>query len=255
MLFDQGKLEKMTLRAYKPAANPKDPPQVSTAPQDTYVVQVNPSSYSLAQSLSYSRHLGQGFSSSDAIYSHTPPATLDFEFLFDATGVVPAPSETGDIPLVGAVVSALSGSQPYVVMDEIKKFNTLVYHYSGDMHRPRYLQLVWGSLKISCVLSSLVYRFTLFKQDGTPLRAVASCTFSESKPDAKRVREDNAHSPDLTHVRDVQDGDTLPLLAYDVYGNSNLYIQVAQVNKLVNFRRLKSATPLQFPPVDKAVSS
>lgn len=255
MLFNQGKLEKLTLRAFKPSAGPNEPLQPSDAPEDTYTVQVNPSSYTLNRLLNYSYQRGQGFSAGEAVYSDSPPVNLQFEFLFDGTGVVPKPSELGDIPLVGAIASALSGDEPFVVMDEIKKFNKLVYDYASEIHRPRQLLLVWGSLVLSCVLTSLNYRFTLFKQDGTPLRAVASCTFCEFVPDAERVRRDNPTSPDLTHLRDVREGDTLPLLAHEIYGDGQLYLEVARANKLVNFRRLRPAARLSFPPLDKQVTA
>lgn len=251
MLFDQGKLEKMTLRAFKPAASPDEPPQPSDAPEDTYVVQVNPGSYTLDHRLNYSHQRGQGFSGSEAVYADSPPVQLEFEFLFDGTGVIPAPSELGDVPLVGAIASALSPAQPYVVMDEIKKFNALVYKYDGKIHRPRQLLLSWGKLVFSCVLSSIAYRFTLFKPDGTPLRAVAACKFCESVTPAEQERRNNATSPDLMHLRDVRDGDSLPLMAYEVYGNPSLYLAVARANKLVDFRRLRPATRLAFPPVDR----
>ncbi len=255
MLFDKGKLEKLTLRAFKPAANPKDLPQPSDAPGDTYTVQVNPSSYTLNRVLTYSYHRGQGFSKGEAVYNDSPPVNLQFEFLFDGTGVVPKPSELGDIPLVGAIASALSGDKPFVVMDEIKKFDKLVYDYSSKIHRPRQLLLIWGTLVFPCVLTSLDYRYTLFKEDGTPLRAVAACTFCESIPHAERVRRENGSSPDLTHLRDVQEGDTLPFLAHEIYGNAQLYLEVARVNKLVNFRRLRPASRLSFPPLDKGVTA
>jgi hypothetical protein len=253
-LFNKAKLEKLTLRAFKESASPKDPPQVSDAPEDSYTVQVNPSSYTLNHLMNYSYHQGQGFSASEAVYSSSSPVHLDFEFLFDGTGVVPKPSTLGDIPLVGAIASALSPDAPFVVMDEINKFNKFV-GYAGKVHRPRALLLVWGSLVFPCVLTSVDYRFTLFKEDGTPLRAVAKCAFCESLPGAERERRDNATSPDLTHVRDVRDGDTLPLLAYDVYGNAQLYLEVARVNKVINFRRLQAASRLSFPPLDKKVAT
>jgi hypothetical protein len=252
-LFDKAKLEKLTLRAFKPAGA-NVPPQVSDAPEDTYTVQVNPSSYSLNHLMNYTYNRGQGFSKGEAVFGDTNPIELQFEFLFEGTGVVPKPSTLGDIPLVGAIASALSPDKPFVVMDEINKFNTLV-NYDGKTHRPRKLLLVWGSLVFPCVLTSLEYRFTLFKEDGTPLRAVAKCTFCESLPDAEAVRRDNPTSPDLTHIRDVRDGDTLPLLAYDIYGNPRFYLELARVNKLVNFRRLRSATRLLFPPLDKRVTT
>lgn len=250
-LFDKAKLEKLTLRAFKPSAGPKDKPQPSDAPEDTYTVQVNPSTYSLNRMLNYSYQRGQGFSAGEAVYRDSPPIHLQFEFLFDGTGVVPKPSTLGDIPLVGAIASALAPDAPFVVMEEIKKFNSLAYDYSGKIHRPRRLLLVWGSLVFPCVLSSVDYRFTLFKEDGTPLRAVAKCVFCESMPAAEAELRKNRTSPDLTHLRDVRDGDTLPLLAYDVYGSAQLYLEVARVNKLINFRRLRSASRLSFPPVAK----
>jgi hypothetical protein len=250
MLFNNGKLEKMTIRAYR-TVDPNGVPKVSNTAEDTYVVQVNPSSYTLNRFLHYARHQGQGSSSSDAVYSKSEPVTLQFEFLFDGTGVVPPPSELGDIPVVGGIASTLSKSKPYVVMNEIEKFNRLVHDYIGKHHRPNQLLLVWGTLKFPCVLNTLSYRFTLFQPDGTPLRAVASCSFCESIPDAQRVLEDNASSPDLTHLRDVQEGDTLPLLADQIYGDASLYIEVARASKLVNFRRLRTATRIAFPPLDK----
>lgn len=253
MVFNQGKLEKMTLRAFKPYSKSDEPPQISDAPEDTYIVQVNPNSYGLNHLLNYKYQQGQGFSGSEAKYCKSPPTTLQFEFLFDGTGVVPAPSELSDIPLVGAIASALSGSTEFKVKDEIDKFNGLVYKFDGKIHRPRQLLLTWGTLVFPCVLQSVNYRFTLFKPDGTPLRATASCSFSEFSFDSERVRKENASSPDLTHLRQVKEGDTLPLMSYHIYGKPDLYIEVARVNKLVNFRRLRAGSQLTFPPVNKEV--
>jgi nucleoid-associated protein YgaU len=111
--------------------------------------------------------------------------------------------------------------------------------------------LVWGSLVFPCVLITANYSFTLFKPDGTPLRAVASCSFRESVPEAERILADNPASPDLTHLREVQEGDSLPLLTDSIYGNAELYLEVARVNKLINFRRLRVGSRVAFPPVDK----
>ncbi len=251
MLFDQGKLEKMTLRAFLPQASPEDAPQVSESPEDTYVVQVNPNGYTLHHQLEYADRRGQGDSGSDAVYSGSEPTTLQFEFLFDGTGVVPPPSELGDVPLVGAIASALSGAEPFDVMTEIQKFNRVVYDYQGELHRPRKVLLVWGTLEFACALTALNYRFTLFRPDGTPLRAVATADFREALSDGERERRENASSPDLTHLREVRQGDTLPLLAYRIYGNAALYLEVARVNKLINFRRLRPGSRVSLPPVEK----
>ncbi len=251
MLFDQGKLEKMTIRELLPQSDPNEPRQVNE--EVSYVVQVNPNHQTLNQRLQYTYHEVQGSSGGEARYCRSEPRTLEFEFLFDGTGVVPPPSEFGDIPLVGAVESLLSGNKKFDVKTEIEKFNKVVYDFDGEIHRPRQLLLSWGTLVFPCVLTSVNYRFTLFKPDGTPLRAIASCSFRESLSDAERELRDNSQSPDLTHLREVKEGDTLPLMSYRIYGKTDLYLEVARVNKLVNFRRLKAGSRLAFPPVEKEV--
>ena len=250
-LFDQGKLEKMTIRVVDAPATARTPPVPSDDPADTYVVQVNPKSYSLNYLLNYTDRHGQGDSSRAAIFANSQPTTLEFDFLFDATGVVPPPSELGDVPLVGAIASALAGGGEYDVRDEISKFLDVVYTYDGTIHRPHQVLLIWGTLEFACVLSSVNFQFTLFKPDGTPLRAVAKARFLQAETAAQRALRENNSSPDLTHLREVREGDSLPLLAYRVYGDAAFYLEVARVNKLVNFRRLEAGRRLTLPPVAK----
>src|SRR5688500_14873590 len=106
MLFDKGKLEKLTLRVLLPPKTKNGTPTVSKDSKHTYVLQVNPSSYTLNHQLEYTYDRGQGFGGKQAKYAGSPPINMNFEFLFDATGVVPVPSELGDVPLVGAIASA-----------------------------------------------------------------------------------------------------------------------------------------------------
>ncbi len=254
MLFDQGKLEKMTIWAYEALGDQEEPPVLSDADGDTYVVQVNPKSYSLNHLLNYTDRQGQGDSGSDAIFANSSPTTLQFDFLFDATGIVPPPSALGDVPLLGAIAGALSGDD-FDVMTEIEKFSRVVYDYSGDIHRPRKLLLIWGTLEFPCALTSLSYQFTLFKPDGTPLRAVAKASFREAESDAQRELRARNSSPDLTHLREVKQGDSLPLLAHRVYGDPALYLELARVNKLVAFRRLRPGSRLTLPPLAKGKGS
>ena len=251
MLFDQGKLEKLTIRAFQPRSREDEPPKPSDNPEDTYTVQVNPSSYNLSHALKYRECQAQGSSAREAVYIRSEPRSLNFEFLFDGTGVVPPSSEVSDIPLVGAIDSALSKKKEFDVNTEIQKFNLIVSKYDGKIHRPRQLLLVWGTLTFPCVLTALNYRFTLFKPDGVPLRAILECTFLESLTNAEIAQIENASSPDLTHLRQVKQGDTLPLMSDRIYGKPDLYMEVARVNKLVNFRRLQSGIQLTFPPIDK----
>ena len=85
--------------------------------------------------------------------------------------------------------------------------------------------------------------------DGTPLRAKASVKFEEAI-DANLIdSEANNKSPDLTHRITVKEGDRLPLICYEVYGDSSYYLEVASYNRLVNYRNLEPGSELYLPPI------
>jgi nucleoid-associated protein YgaU len=69
--------------------------------------------------------------------------------------------------------------------------------------------------------------------------------------DNLRVARENNSSPDLTHVRMVKEGDTLPLMTYRIYGDPKYYLEVAKANKINNFRKLKTGDIIIFPPLTK----
>lgn len=247
--------DKLKITAYNSTGGKET---LSTNPDDSYVALVNPETYTIQYQVNLNTKKVPGNAGSDPSYIDTSPPTLQFDFLFDATGVIPRPSTLGvigDIPIVGAIASAVSNiispQEEYDVMKEIIKFNSVIFTYSGDQHSPRKIQLLWGKLVFDGKLTSLNFNFKLFKPDGTPLRAVATAAFVGAITDKLRVAAQNDHSPDLTHLRQVQEGDTLPLMAYRIYGDASYYLEVARVNSLINFRNLKTGTLLKFPPISK----
>jgi nucleoid-associated protein YgaU len=102
-----------------------------------------------------------------------------------------------------------------------------------------------------CVLKSASIAYKMFKPDGVPLRAVITAVFADNSDDQTRVALAQDESPDLTHVRLVKDGDTLPALCHAIYGDPLRYLQVASVNGLDDFRRLEAGTRLVFPPLER----
>ncbi len=255
--FDSGKLAKMIIQAMKPQVKANEKPEVSDKEEDKYMVQVNPENYKVNYQINYDRKPAHGNSGSDASYAGTAPPVLDFEFLFDGTGVIPPPAGPLDnVPIAGAIVGAISdlisGGDEYDVMTELQKFAKVVYDYSGKEHKPRKVRLTWGKLIFDGVLTSLTLDYKLFKPNGDPLRAVARASFDGTISDMLRENKENNSSPDLTHLRSAIAGDKLPLLTHDIYRNANLYLEVARANRMFNFRNLSAGTQIVFPPVDKA---
>lgn len=197
-------------------------------------VLVNPESYSQKITVKFSDKQAPGTTGKMPKFSKMEPQKLDFELLFDSTGVI------------NGVQDQQNG-----VEAELARFKKLVLEYKGDKHRPRFLSIYWGTLKFDCCLENLDITYKLFRSDGLPLRALAKAGFIGSMDDTKRVAVENASSPDLTHLRTVMEGDTLPLMAFRIYGDSKYYIEVARVNGLDSFRDLKTGMQLVFPPIAK----
>ena len=80
-----------------------------------------------------------------------------------------------------------------------------------------------------------------------PLRASITATFTDNSDDQTRVALAQDESPDLTHVRLVKAGDTLPGLCMEIYGDPLRYLQVAEANALDDFRRLEAGHAARVP--------
>jgi len=225
-----GSLERMTITAYAKSD--------FSERRGKFTVMINPEKYRRSYSICYNDVQAQGAPGGSPNFNKVPSEKVDFELVFDGTGVVP---------------SALPGIMPYTsdgIYDQIEEFKSLVFHYNGKIHSPNFLKLAWGKLLFKCRLTSMDISYTLFKPDGTPLRARVNAAFQSYNNETELALEANKSSPDLTHIRTVVAGDTLPLMCYRIYGSSLPYLQVAAINGLTDFRKLKVGTQLAFPPLE-----
>lgn len=215
---------KLKIQAYT------DPEFSSKAGDAIFEVMYNPESYSVKYEQEFEEEKAKGNSSAAPVYAGTKPQELSIEFTLDGTGVS------------GKAVD---------VQTEVLNFKSICVDYHGDEHRPFFLHVSWGTLALWGILKSADVKYTLFDKDGNPLRAKVTASFVETEtPEAREAREKNS-SPDLTHLRQVKAGDTLPLMTYKIYGNSKHYLEVARVNGLDDYRNLVPGTQIYFPPISK----
>jgi len=227
-----GKLEKMLILAFSDSEKAENGGVNDS--DDQFEALINPESYTLQYKLKFSQGAqGQGTSGAQLKYEYTEPEEITFDFLFDNTGII-------------------DGQPRDSISDDLKKFKDVLIGYKGDSHEPRHFKLVWGENSIfkgRVTELSIVYK--LFRSDGTPIRAIATVKFKSSIEEQKRAAKENKSSPDLTHIRTVKQGDTLPMMCYSIYGDPKYYLQVAEVNGISNFRKLKPGSALFFPPISK----
>jgi len=203
---------------------------------------VNPETYTYKYKTEYCETQGAGSSGAALKFSKMLPQEFNFDFLFDGTGVVTSFSDGS--ALLPDEANRLAG-----VTLQLEKFKATVFEFKGDTHRPNYLMLLWGTLIFKGVLNAMDIEYRLFGPDGTPLRAIAKCTFKGSIADTQRLLQDNLMSPDVTHTRTFKSSDKLPLMADKIYNEQRFYIDVAKANKLDSFRNIEPGTALSFLPL------
>jgi len=199
---------------------------------DPYELMMNPDTLKWQRTVDYSELQSIDSSAPDLKYKNTPSCSLSFDVVIDCTGIV--------------------DSKRLDLAKEVDAFQNIVYTYKGETHRPNFVRIQWGSTIFECVLKSLNTNYTLFKPDGTPLRAKISLSFLEYISEEQRKKLEGKESPDITHTLTVVEGDSLPSLCNKTWNDPYLYIQVAEFNGLNKFRELQSGQQLIFPPIIKS---
>jgi len=225
----------------------------------TIFVQINPESYSETKQIEYFEDEVIGGSGTINTFKWVGQKSLSFEFLFDSSGVVPpAQIEQGqsdNFPVGKAAIEALKPAvanpfeTPDSIHDKLTEFQEALIKYQGDAHEPRYLRLIWGQLLFECRVSNMQINYTLFRNDGQPIRATVSCDFIQSTSYEEMLNQRNDASPDVTHQLTFKLQDRFSLLAEKVYESNNYYIDAARSNELLSFRDLPVGENLQFPPL------
>ncbi len=218
--------------------------------KDAYTALVNPETFDENYEVKFDEKTPAGAIGADLKYKKMLPDTIDLSLVFDSTGILQDDNGLG--------TNLLSTAKIDPVPDQIKAFKKVMLEYNGSGHQPRYVVIYWGKSASNDVfkgrLTKLTLNHTLFHSDGTPIRTKAKITMKRSIDIKTQKDTKKDTSPDLTHVRTVKEGDTLPLMTNRIYGDPKYFLEVARVNKLTNFRKLKVGSEIIFPPIDKTVS-
>ena len=195
-----------------------------------FIAMFNPESFTIREDVKWENKCAPGNEGEDPVYKATRARSFTLEFTLDGTGV-----NTNGVKIP--------------VTAQVLLFRVATTKVIGSTHRPPYLLVQYGTFISSCNLDSSNVTYTMFDMFGLPIRAKISASFTERTPSGLGALLSMLSSPDLTHKIEVKEGDILPLLTYKTYNNQNYYLQVARVNKLKNFRKLKAGTTLVFPPI------
>ena len=224
------KLQKFQIHSFTNAQRTDSP--------ETFTAMFNPTTVSTFHKNTFSRLQGINTIARAANYGLSQPRQFKFDLVLDGNGV----TESGMTTLLASVS----------VAQRITQFKRLCLNMAGGLHQPRFLRIQWGEGELAsfdCRLETVEIEYSLFDKNGAPLHALLKTAFVEDLPAPKAVRLAGKESPDLTHVRIVKAGDTLPLLSKQIYGSAQYYLQLAEINQLDDFRKLTPGQEIIFPPL------
>ena len=216
-----------------------------------FEVQVNPETINYDRSINYNKDDVTGANRASAKFKNYGDEKVSFDLTFDGTGVIPPknfnPTKSAETYAKGMV--GLSEA-PDDIIEYLEEFEKIIFDFNGKEHGPNKVEIKWGSLHIkNCYVAGYNIAFKLFSPDGKPIRAVVSLSFQCMMDQIQRAKEANKSSPDLTHVKTIRMGDELFLMCQEVYKSPKYYLQVAEKNNILNFRKLKQGDKLLFPPL------
>lgn len=248
-LTGNGEVSKLTIHSWDKVSRDEKgniirPTDIATA-NAHFEAFINPDEFTINYRVQQDHNQPLGSTGSVGTFLGVYPIELTVKFYLDGTKAI------------GKEINAPEKT----VSSKINEFYNCV-GFSGEQHATKYLVLQWGKLSLLrnepdvlyCCLQSASIQYKMFNTDGTPLRAIINATFIEVGDYVKIEAEAQKKSADLTHMRVAKEGDTLPALVNEIYGNFKYYVEVAKVNNLQDFRNIQPGQKLFFPPFDKNVN-
>jgi nucleoid-associated protein YgaU len=195
----------------------------TAADEEPIEVMFNPTEYSRNKSVQYGEQSIAGQGTPVTQFVSGEAETLSMELFFDTSEErMDVTEETGKLDQLLTIDDSI-GAPPYCTFD-------------------------WGGLNFTAVLKSADKQFTMFRADGTPLRARVSVTFKEYRPPSTGQTSANGSGPDTASQRTVTEGETLWGIAKEEYGDPTAWTRIAESNDIEDPRSLEPGTTLTIPP-------
>ena len=194
--------------------------------KDNFTAMINPQNYDNNSNVVFNKNKTIGRNGGDPKFSHIDEEKIGFDIVLDGTGAVGQPKQSSD------VIS---------VKDQLDNLYNVV-SYNGSTHEPNYSRVSWGNLIFWGRCEKLTVKNTLFKPDGSVLRAKVRIEFISFVKDEEESLKSNKSSPDLSHIIETKAGDTLVHLCAQIYDDPSYYLDIARINGIDDFSQSHSGT-------------
>lgn len=190
----------------------------------------NPDTFSMDRTITWKSDTNIGNDSSNLTFGGGQANDLTMTLLFDTT-------DTGD-----------DVRNTYKTLIELSNVNPDKKNTKTNKSEPSLCRFEWGKfLTFKAAITKLSQKFTMFKSDGTPVRAEVTVTFKQVE---EPIGGQNPTSrPEPRKIWVVSEGQTLAWIAYQEYGDSGYWRHIAETNDLADPLALRPGQVLKLVPL------
>jgi hypothetical protein len=141
----------------------------------------------------------------------------------------------------------------YEARKDVRLYTDKIYgllEINSELHAPQRCKFIWGRFQFKATVEKVTRKFTMFLEDGTPVRATLNVTFKEYKTLAEQLGNPPRSSSDRTKIRSITKGDSLWLLASREYGDPGQWRRIAAANGIDNPIDLEPGMDIKIPPIE-----
>jgi len=194
----------------------------------------NPTEYSVARSVSWNFTPMPGVDQPVANYQGGGNSTMSLTLLFDT-------------------LTDLNGIDVRLITNplwEAAEVNQTTLNNVTQKGEPAHIMFTWGTMwSFEAVVTNISQNYTLFKENGTPVRATVTLALTQIKHPNSFPRQNPTSGGTPGEIYVVREGDRLDLIAQEHYKRPILWRYIAEHNDIDNPRQLVPGQRLVIPPL------
>jgi hypothetical protein len=234
-------------------APPQAPPQTGTLEKGTFYnadggnlqevvrCQFNPNEFTISRSNKWEDKKTAGSNARNVVFGGMGLRTLQMTLMFDSY------EESG--------VSVVEKIEKLMALMDPPAGQPATAGARGNLPRPPHVKFGWGGFySFLAVITQVSQKFTLFRHDGTPVRATLQVTLQEipqngvPAKDWAKGQNPTSQATGARRVRTVRPGETIDWIAAEELGDPGAWRLLAAANLLDDPRRLRAGQALLVPP-------
>jgi hypothetical protein len=193
----------------------------------------NPKDYTVTKTNNWKADAKQGATAAQPQFTGGVPWEMTLQLLFDSSLLKP---ELSVKDATGKLFDAMNAT-----IGEAGKGNT---------KRPPWVTFHYGWFDFKGVAKNLSVQYTLFTSEAEPIRADVKLALMQWNVETEKGQNPTTQGEGGLGAHVVRDGDSLPSIAYQVYGDATQWRTIAQANGIDDPLRLRGGRMLSVPGLD-----